>query len=117
MSREGGSACDSEGGGAIYDGNPVIMRICVGTYATDAALGLYLLCETDSFQDFCGNIFSPSSFNDGKHFEVILLTPSVVSFIQNTMIMSHIFAPECHTAVFANTEQSSANGGLGAGVT
>lgn len=46
-----------EGGGAIYDRNPVIMGIWVGTYATDAALDLYLLCETCSFQDFCGNIF------------------------------------------------------------
>lgn len=51
-----------EGGGAIYDGNPVIMRIWVGTYTTDAALDLYLLCETCLFQDFCGNIFFHSFF-------------------------------------------------------
>lgn len=88
----------------MFDRNPVIMWIWVGIYATHEVLDLYLLCENCSFQDFCGNIFFPLFlFNDGHHLKVVLLTPPVVSFIQSTMIMSHILAPECHASAFANT--------------
>lgn len=77
-----------EGGGAIYDRNPVIMGIWVGTYATDAALDLYLLCETCSFQDFCGNIFFSV---DGQRLEVVLLTPPMLFLLFRALWLWAIF--------------------------
>lgn len=42
VSHEGGSISEREGG-AIYDGNPVIMAICVHSYCTGAVLNMKLL--------------------------------------------------------------------------